>query len=224
MSSGASRHHSPVAACQRLHVGQGRSPQWSISTRGWLHCLQRLDGTRLLRYSAGLVVVLKRTNLVLHRRYRHFNIFPNTTWFWHPRCRHPSGIALAPVCPCLLQKLEQWRRAPESQQTLMRKFSWGFLPYLDAMFICRCSGPSSPLGNPPSLCSLRPALWPLPLTRQRWQWRAWHSRFWRMIDGGFSLLALWHGGTLLAVLLGQPRPWPRQRHLRSGVRTPQPRD
>ena len=46
MSSGARRHHSPVEACQRLHVGQPvrRSPQWSISTKGWSHCLQRLDG------------------------------------------------------------------------------------------------------------------------------------------------------------------------------------
>jgi hypothetical protein len=36
MSSGASRHHSPVAACQRLHVGQPvmRSLQWSIPTKG----------------------------------------------------------------------------------------------------------------------------------------------------------------------------------------------
>jgi len=44
MSSAASRHHSPVAACHRLHDGQParRSPQWSISTKGWLHCLQRL--------------------------------------------------------------------------------------------------------------------------------------------------------------------------------------
>ena len=46
MSSGARRHHSPVEACQRLHVGQPvrRSPQWSISTKGWSHCLQRRDG------------------------------------------------------------------------------------------------------------------------------------------------------------------------------------
>jgi hypothetical protein len=38
---------STVAACQRLHVGQpvSRSPQWSISTKGWSHCLQR-DGMR----------------------------------------------------------------------------------------------------------------------------------------------------------------------------------
>jgi hypothetical protein len=44
MSSGARRHHSPVAACQRLHLGQpvSRSPQWSISTKDWSHCLQRL--------------------------------------------------------------------------------------------------------------------------------------------------------------------------------------
>jgi hypothetical protein len=37
---------SPEAACQRLHVGQpvSRSPQWSISTKGWSHCLQRFDG------------------------------------------------------------------------------------------------------------------------------------------------------------------------------------
>jgi hypothetical protein len=36
MSSGASRHHSPVETCQRLHRGQPvrRSPQWSISTKG----------------------------------------------------------------------------------------------------------------------------------------------------------------------------------------------
>jgi hypothetical protein len=35
MSSAASRHHSPVEACQRLHIGQPvrRSPQWSISIR-----------------------------------------------------------------------------------------------------------------------------------------------------------------------------------------------
>src|SRR5689334_20572023 len=40
------RHHSPVEACQRLQVGQpvSRSFQWSISTNGWSHCLQRLDG------------------------------------------------------------------------------------------------------------------------------------------------------------------------------------
>jgi hypothetical protein len=40
------RHHSPVEACQRLQVGQpvSRSLQWSISTNGWSHCLQRLDG------------------------------------------------------------------------------------------------------------------------------------------------------------------------------------
>ena len=46
MSSGARRHHSPVAACQPLHVGHpvSRSPQWSISTRGWSRCLQRVDG------------------------------------------------------------------------------------------------------------------------------------------------------------------------------------
>jgi hypothetical protein len=45
MSSGASRHHSPDEACQRLQLGQpvSRSPQWSISTKGWSHCLQRLD-------------------------------------------------------------------------------------------------------------------------------------------------------------------------------------
>ena len=35
MSSGARRHHSPVEACQLLHVGHpvNRSPQWSISMR-----------------------------------------------------------------------------------------------------------------------------------------------------------------------------------------------
>jgi hypothetical protein len=31
MSSGAKRNHSPVEACQWLHFGQLRSPQWSIS-------------------------------------------------------------------------------------------------------------------------------------------------------------------------------------------------
>jgi len=37
MSSGAGRHLYPVPACQRLHLGQpvSRSPQWSISTKGW---------------------------------------------------------------------------------------------------------------------------------------------------------------------------------------------
>jgi len=56
MSSGASRHHSPVAACQRLHAGQpvSRSPQWSISTRGWPHCLQRLDGMVTIQIDAFL--------------------------------------------------------------------------------------------------------------------------------------------------------------------------
>jgi hypothetical protein len=45
MSSGARRLHSPVEACHRLQIGQPlrRSPQWSISTSGWSHCLQRLE-------------------------------------------------------------------------------------------------------------------------------------------------------------------------------------
>jgi hypothetical protein len=57
MSSGASRHHSPVAACQRLHVGQpvSRSPQWSISTKGWSHCLQRLDGMVTIHFDASAI-------------------------------------------------------------------------------------------------------------------------------------------------------------------------
>jgi hypothetical protein len=40
---------SPIAEMQALRGlvrtrSARRSPQWSISTRGWLHCLQRLDG------------------------------------------------------------------------------------------------------------------------------------------------------------------------------------
>src|SRR4029450_4635751 len=57
MSSAASRHHSPVAACQRLHVGQpvSRSPQWSISTKGRSHCLQRLDGMVTIHFDASAI-------------------------------------------------------------------------------------------------------------------------------------------------------------------------
>jgi hypothetical protein len=57
MSSGASRHHSPVEVCQRLHVGQPvrRSPQWSISTNGSLHCLQRLDGMVTIQFDVSAI-------------------------------------------------------------------------------------------------------------------------------------------------------------------------